>query len=635
MNINLTPVSDSPKTKATASVGSGAASEVSDATSTESGGFFAAFSEMVGDLIDGDETAKNAPVDGAAKEGQAVDSEESEGKSVAKASDSESDESADALLKQASASDTDSKAVKSSNDEEDKSLDKAVTTAKSDKENQEQSSKSASQTVSESDELLDRLNESNNALKGNNGKPLPQQEDDGHPAAQVAAVAAGTKEQETQAIKQVVNKEQVDSTIEGGQSTSAELPESIKPFIQGEQVDNSLAKGDVASMSVQDGSPKNTDKDMLAAAVAGGQMVNQDDEIANAAQLTQVSPSKGQPVEGVDPRADTQAMQTVGSVSAADTSQIEQEAIVAAGMGASAIAWNNPASAEQAALDEVAMKASRGQVPVPQNQAVVAASVQQVLNQQHQTAAQAMSPLDKIAMENMASSMPADLTQAQLQQMVAANSALPTGVHGQASNQAALKAALGLKAANGINLAQSNDPKDAALAQQIAQAAGQQPGITATRTDAAAQAQAPMPLNREMATDQMAERVQMMMSKNLKNIDIRLDPPELGRMQIRMNMNGDNTAVHFTVSNPQAREMIEQSMPRLREMLAQQGMQLGDSSVQQQSAGQQQGRYAAQENQQSGQASGSQATNGDENLDSGTKVDLNVTTKRDGISYYA
>ncbi|MGR5542894.1 flagellar hook-length control protein FliK, partial [Vibrio campbellii] len=71
-------------------------------------------------------------------------------------------------------------------------------------------------------------------------------------------------------------------------------------------------------------------------------------------------------------------------------------------------------------------------------------------------------------------------------------------------------------------------------------------------------------------------------------------PPELGRMQIRMNMNGDNATVHFTVANSQARDVIEQAMPRLREMLAQQGLQLGDTSVQQQSAGQQQGQFAGQ-----------------------------------------
>jgi flagellar hook-length control protein FliK len=105
-------------------------------------------------------------------------------------------------------------------------------------------------------------------------------------------------------------------------------------------------------------------------------------------------------------------------------------------------------------------------------------------------------------------------------------------------------------------------------------------------------------------------------------------------MQIRMNMNGDGTAVHFTVANQQARDVIEQSMPRLREMLAQQGVQLNDTSVQQQSAGQQQGRYSAQ-NGNNAQGSGNEAAGMEENLDTDVNLDLNVATKRDGISYYA
>ncbi|KUI98858.1 flagellar hook-length control protein FliK [Vibrio sp. MEBiC08052] len=141
-----------------------------------------------------------------------------------------------------------------------------------------------------------------------------------------------------------------------------------------------------------------------------------------------------------------------------------------------------------------------------------------------------------------------------------------------------------------------------------------------------------------MAADQLSDRVQMMMSKNLKNIDIRLDPPELGRMHIRMNMSGDAATVHFTVATPQAREALEHSMPRLRDMLSQQGVQLGETSVQHQGSGQQQQGYAASGQ---GQSSGRNALLSqdsvfhDDNPDTGVKLDVNVSSKRDGISYYA
>ncbi|MGP8307310.1 flagellar hook-length control protein FliK [Vibrio sp. YIC-376] len=177
------------------------------------------------------------------------------------------------------------------------------------------------------------------------------------------------------------------------------------------------------------------------------------------------------------------------------------------------------------------------------------------------------------------------------------------------------------------------------LAGQL-QAAVNQQGVTtpqqARAVDAAQQAQLPLQLTKELANDQVAEKVQMMMSKNLKNLDIRLDPPELGRMQIRMTMNSDLTNVHFTVTNPQAREIIEQTLPRLREMLAQQGMQLAESSVQQQSSGQQQSGYAATEqNRQGTVGRGFSSGQSDDNVDADIELNVKVTSPRDGISFYA
>ncbi|MGR5500706.1 flagellar hook-length control protein FliK [Vibrio sp. DNB22_10_4] len=153
------------------------------------------------------------------------------------------------------------------------------------------------------------------------------------------------------------------------------------------------------------------------------------------------------------------------------------------------------------------------------------------------------------------------------------------------------------------------------------------------QTPAASAVQSPMVLTKENASDQVAERVQMMMSKNLKHVDIRLDPPELGRMQIRMSLNNDSATVHFTVQNQQTRDMVDQAMPRLREMLSQQGIQLADTSVQQQ--GQQQ-RHAS--NGSGTGDSGNSASNGSGDVDSvenGTSVEVAVKQNNDGISYYA
>ncbi|QIL84835.1 flagellar hook-length control protein FliK [Vibrio sp. HDW18] len=172
------------------------------------------------------------------------------------------------------------------------------------------------------------------------------------------------------------------------------------------------------------------------------------------------------------------------------------------------------------------------------------------------------------------------------------------------------------------------------LAEQIAAAGLTGPTATLPRAEPniVANPASALHLHKDLAAEQMAERVQMMLSKNLKNIDIRLDPPEMGRLQIRLNMQGDGANVHFTVANSQARDLLEQTLPRLREMLAQQGVQLGESSVKQQSTGQQQNWQQSTE---FAQTSSHEPWHSEEKLDTDIKLDLNVATKRDGISYYA
>ncbi|WP_377109281.1 flagellar hook-length control protein FliK [Pseudoalteromonas sp. R86517] len=77
----------------------------------------------------------------------------------------------------------------------------------------------------------------------------------------------------------------------------------------------------------------------------------------------------------------------------------------------------------------------------------------------------------------------------------------------------------------------------------------------------------------------LQERVSSMLSISNKEAEIRLDPPEMGSMQIRIRSDAEQTQINFVVQNQQAKEALEQSMPRLREMLAEQGIDLGESTI--------------------------------------------------------
>ncbi|MBL4942719.1 MAG: flagellar hook-length control protein FliK [Colwellia sp.] len=83
--------------------------------------------------------------------------------------------------------------------------------------------------------------------------------------------------------------------------------------------------------------------------------------------------------------------------------------------------------------------------------------------------------------------------------------------------------------------------------------------------------------------DAVKNKVMLMISQKLQQFDITLDPPELGNMQVRVNLQGEQATVNFVVQNQHAKEAFEQNMHKLKELLAEQGVDVGEASVEQQS----------------------------------------------------
>jgi flagellar hook-length control protein FliK len=84
---------------------------------------------------------------------------------------------------------------------------------------------------------------------------------------------------------------------------------------------------------------------------------------------------------------------------------------------------------------------------------------------------------------------------------------------------------------------------------------------------------------------QLTEKVRWMVNSRNISAEIRLDPPDLGGMNIKVNLSGDSASVSFVVQSQHARDALDQAVPRLREMLEENGIELGQSSVQQESPG--------------------------------------------------
>ncbi len=135
---------------------------------------------------------------------------------------------------------------------------------------------------------------------------------------------------------------------------------------------------------------------------------------------------------------------------------------------------------------------------------------------------------------------------------------------------------------------------------------------------------------------QLAEKVRWMVNGRNPAAEIRLDPPELGAMQIKVNMSSETATVSFTVQSAQAKEALDQAVPRLRDMLQEQGIELGQSSVEQQNNGQ------SQQQEQSGDTANS--TSNSRLADSPKEAELEASTVIEqrvaggslgGIDFYA
>ncbi|WP_351014944.1 flagellar hook-length control protein FliK [Shewanella sp. AC91-MNA-CIBAN-0169] len=127
----------------------------------------------------------------------------------------------------------------------------------------------------------------------------------------------------------------------------------------------------------------------------------------------------------------------------------------------------------------------------------------------------------------------------------------------------------------------------------------------------------------------MKQQLITMVSNGIQQAEIRLDPPELGHLTVKIQIQGDQTQVQFHVAQSQTRDIVEQAMPRLRDMLAQEGLQLTDSQVSQGDGG------SEQPHEQSSNQGG-----GDSQLDeiSAQEVSLMTNPSRSlhsAIDYYA
>lgn len=103
--------------------------------------------------------------------------------------------------------------------------------------------------------------------------------------------------------------------------------------------------------------------------------------------------------------------------------------------------------------------------------------------------------------------------------------------------------------------------------------------------------------------DVFADRVSFAVRQSLQEAEIRLNPPQLGQVDVRIVMHNDQASLMFSSPHSAVRDAIEASVARLRDMLAESGFSLVNVDVSDKSLAQQ---HDARE-QQDSRRGGSQA----------------------------
>lgn len=87
------------------------------------------------------------------------------------------------------------------------------------------------------------------------------------------------------------------------------------------------------------------------------------------------------------------------------------------------------------------------------------------------------------------------------------------------------------------------------------------------------------PLHDGRWASDFGQKIVWMAKADQQDAQININPPELGPVQITLNLKGDNASATFASPHAEVRQALESAMPRLREMMAEAGIALGQTNV--------------------------------------------------------
>lgn len=140
---------------------------------------------------------------------------------------------------------------------------------------------------------------------------------------------------------------------------------------------------------------------------------------------------------------------------------------------------------------------------------------------------------------------------------------------------------------NALNTARRNDPQPETAnlaAGSLAESASQPNAMQTLPLQAASSAQAASseirtPLKSQNWAQDFSEKIVWLAKSDQQSAQININPPQLGPLQITLQINGDQANAIFASPHPEVRQAIEASLPELKEMLSNAGINLGQADI--------------------------------------------------------
>ncbi|MFA6311257.1 MAG: flagellar hook-length control protein FliK [Sterolibacterium sp.] len=93
----------------------------------------------------------------------------------------------------------------------------------------------------------------------------------------------------------------------------------------------------------------------------------------------------------------------------------------------------------------------------------------------------------------------------------------------------------------------------------------------------------PLPVHTPVGTrgwdGEISDKLVWMVGRQEQRAELVLNPPQMGRIEVSISVNDGQTSALFASANPAVRDALEAALPRLREILADAGINLGQTQV--------------------------------------------------------